>query len=130
MNSTATLATTISDVRTVAVNVADHDEALDFYAGTLGFTIRLDGQATPTMRWVEVAPLDASVSIALTLGEGNGAVVDTGIRFAVPDADHEHAEMLRKGVVVSDVLRWEGVPAMFTFDDPDGNRFYVVQDER
>jgi lactoylglutathione lyase len=26
------------------------------------------------------------------------------------------------------VLRWDGVPAMFTFDDPDGNRFYVVED--
>ena len=125
--TTATTATTITDVRTIAVNVTDHDAALDFYIDILGFEARLDGQATPTMRWVEVAAPNASVSIALTLGDRNGAVPDTGIRFAVPDAEQEHAEMHRKGVAVSDVLRWEGVPAMFTFDDPDGNRFVVVE---
>ncbi len=35
--------TTISDVRTIAVNVTDHDAALDFYVGTLGFEVRIDG---------------------------------------------------------------------------------------
>ena len=25
---------------------------------------------------------------------------------------------------VGDVLRWGDVPPMFSFDDPDGNRFY------
>ncbi|MEP7161950.1 MAG: VOC family protein [Dermatophilaceae bacterium] len=129
MSSTVTpiTATTISDVRTIAVDVTDHDAALDFYVGTLGFQIRLDVQPTPTMRWVEIAAPDASVSIALTLGDRDRAVTDTGIRFAVPDAEQEHAEMHRKGVAVGDILRWEGVPTMFTFEDPDGNRFFVVE---
>lgn len=127
MTITAVTPTTISDVRAIAVNVTDHDAALDFYVGTLGFEVRIDGQATPTMRWVEVAAADASVTIALIAAEGSGRVVDTGVRFAVPDAEREHTELRRKGVPVGDVLSWEGVPPMFTFDDPDGNRFFVVE---
>jgi len=96
MTITAATPTTISDVRAIAVNVTDHDAALDFYVGTLGFEVRIDDQATPTMRWVEVAAADASVTIALIAAEGSGRVVDTGIRFAVPDAEREHAELRRK----------------------------------
>ena len=36
--------------------------------------------------------------------------------------------MRERGVAVGELLRWDGVPPMFTFDDPDGNRFYVVED--
>lgn len=25
-------------------------------------------------------------------------------------------------------VEWDGVPPMFTFEDPDGNLFYVVED--
>ncbi len=130
MTVTAATPTTISDVRTIAVNVTDQDAALDFYVSTLGFEVRVDGQATPTMRWVEVAAAGALVTIALTAAERSAGAVDTGIRFAVPDAGREHAELRRKGVTVGDVLRWEGVPPMFTFDDPDGNRFFVVETGR
>ena len=48
--------TTITDVRTIGVNVSDQDRALDFYVDTLGFEKRLDAPISPKMRWVEVAP--------------------------------------------------------------------------
>ena len=35
--------------------------------------------------------------------------------------------MRARGVNVGDVLRWEGVPPMYTFDDLDGNRFAIVE---
>lgn len=38
--------------------------------------------------------------------------------------------MRARGVTVGDVLQWEEVPPMYTFDDPDGNRFYVVEESR
>jgi len=124
--------TTITDVRTVAVTVTDQDQALAFYVDTLGFEKRLDAPISPTMRWVEVAPPGAATSIALNgtdpAAEPPGS--DTGIRFVVPDADAEHAAMSRLGVPVSDVIRWDGVPPMYTVDDPDGNRFYVVEEPR
>jgi lactoylglutathione lyase len=55
---------------------------------------------------------------------------DTGVRFTVPNAETEQAAMRERGVNVGVVLRRDGVPPMFTFDDPDGNRFYVVEGPR
>jgi catechol 2,3-dioxygenase-like lactoylglutathione lyase family enzyme len=120
-------ATTITDVRTIGVNVSDQDDALDFYVGRLGFEKRLDSPVSPTMRWIEVAPAGAATTIALN-GGGGGGVADTGIRFTVPDARVEHGSMRDRGVAVSDLMEWDGVPPMFTFDDPDGNRFYIVEE--
>ncbi|HEU0041252.1 MAG TPA: VOC family protein [Jiangellaceae bacterium] len=123
--------TTITDVRTIGVNVTNQDNAIAFYVATLGFEKRLDAPISPTMRWIEVAPPGATTSIALNANQGTTDVAaDTGIRFTVPDAEAEHAAMRERGVNVGDVLRWEGVPPMYTFDDPDGNRFYIVEEAR
>ena len=81
------------------------------------------------MRWIEVAPPGASTSIALNVAEsGRQEATDTGVRFSVPNAAAEHATMRERGVDVGELLRWNEVPPMFTFDDPDGNRFYVVEE--
>ena len=121
--------TTIADVRTIGINVANQDDAVDFYVTTLGFEKRLDAPISPTMRWIEVAPPGASTSLALQASDGTAAVgIDTGIRFTVPDAEAEHATMSGRGVNVGELLRWDGVPPMYAFDDPDGNRFYIVEE--
>jgi lactoylglutathione lyase len=123
--------TSITDVRTVAVNVTNQDDALGFYVDTLGFEKRLDAPISPTMRWIEVAPSGATTSVALNAAESTRDVgLDTGIRFTVPDAEAEHAAMRERGVTVGDLLRLDGVPPMYTFDDPDGNRFYIVEEVR
>ena len=123
--------TSITDVRTVAINVTNQDDALGFYVDTLGFEKRLDAPMTATTRWIEVAPSGATTSIALNAGQGTGdGGSDTGIRFTVPDAEAEHEAMKQRGVSVGAVLRVNGVPPMFTFDDPDGNRLYVVEEMR
>jgi len=119
---------TITDVRTVGVTVRNQDDAIAFYVGTLGFEKIMDAPISPTMRWVEVAPSGATTSIALVVGDGAPAAgAETGIRFTVPDADAEHATMSRQGLIVGELLRWEGVPPMYTFDDPDGNRYVIVE---
>jgi lactoylglutathione lyase len=122
-------ATTITDVRTIGIKVTNQDEALAFYVDKVGFEKRLDAPISPTMRWLEVAAAGASTSIALNAAEDTTDVgTDTGVRFTVPDAAAEHAAMRERGIAVGDLLRWEGVPPMFTFDDPDGNRFYIVEE--
>jgi lactoylglutathione lyase len=126
-------ATTITDVRTIGITVTNQDEALAFFVDTLGFEKRLDAPISPTMRWVEVAPPGAGTSIALNAAEaaaniGADVGADTGVRFTVPNAAAEHAAMRERGVDVGDLLRWDGVPPMFSFDDPDGNRFYIVEE--
>ncbi len=122
-----TVSTTLSDIRSVAVPVHDQDAAIAFYVDTLGFELRLDAPISETTRWVEVAPPGAATSIALAAPDARSAPgVDTGVRFAVGDVEGEHAGLRSRGVSTSEILAWDDVPPMFTFDDPDGNRFYVV----
>src|SRR5512133_1162767 len=121
--------TSITDVRTIRISVRSQDDALDFYVGKLGFEKRLDAPISPTTRWIEVAPPGASTSIALNLPERPvQEPTDAGVRFSVPDAAAEHATMQKRCVDVGELLRWDDVPPMFAFDDPDGNRFYVVEE--
>ncbi len=123
--------TTITDVRTIGVKVTNQDDAIAFYVDALGFQKRLDAPISPTIRWVEVAPAGATTSIALNAIEAaTGVAADTGIRFTVPDAQAEHAAMRARGVNVGDLLRFDGVPPMYSFADPDANRFYVVEASR
>jgi lactoylglutathione lyase len=123
--------TTITDVRTIGINVKNQDDAIAFYVETLGFEKRLDAPISSTMRWIEVAPPGASTSIAINAAETpTASPTDTGVRFAVPDASVEHDAMRERGIAVGELLRRDGVPPMFIFDDPDGNRFYIVEEMR
>jgi lactoylglutathione lyase len=121
--------TTITDVRTVAISVSDQRRAVEFYTDTLGFETRLDADLGNGMRWIEVAPPGAQVSLALTHGEDTGGV-DTGIRLTATNVEADHDTLRSRGVDIDDVLRWPGVPAMFTFRDLDNNTLYVVEDVR
>ncbi len=53
--------------------------------------------------------------------------VDTGIRLAVADATAIHEQLRSVGAAVGEQFIWEDVPPMFTLDDPNGNRLYVVE---
>jgi catechol 2,3-dioxygenase-like lactoylglutathione lyase family enzyme len=118
----------ITDVHAVAVPVADQDRAVAFFTGVLGFGTVLDAWIDETMRWVELAPAGASTSVALVAaGDARPAAVDTGIRFSTADAAAAHDSLRAAGVTVGELLRGEYAPPMFTFDDPDGNRYYLVE---
>jgi predicted enzyme related to lactoylglutathione lyase len=120
--------TRITDVRTIGVPVTDQERALAFYTGVLGFAVRVD-VPFPGGRWVEVAPEGATATVALAVpAEGAPVGVDTGLRFSTDDADADHAALIAAGAEVeTEVLRFPGVPPMFSFRDPDGNRLYVVE---
>jgi predicted enzyme related to lactoylglutathione lyase len=118
--------TRITKVGTVVLPVTDQDRAIDLLVGTFGFEKRLDAEFAPGQRWVEVAPPGAETSIALVPQE---AAQGIEISFATDDAEADHAAMVTAGVDAdAEVIQMgEGVPAMFTFRDPDGNRFRVVE---
>ena len=125
------MSTTITDIATVAIPVADQDRALAFYVEVLGFDKRLDTPIGGDVRWITVAPAGAHGSIALTKTRNDPitepAGTDTGIRLTATDVDRAWRAMTEHDVDVDDVLRWPGVPAMFRFRDPDGNTLYVVE---
>jgi predicted enzyme related to lactoylglutathione lyase len=120
--------TRIADVRTVAVPVSDQERALEFYGRVLGFETRMDSPF-PGGRWIEVAAPGATTTIALAAAqEGTATGVDSGIRFSTADATADHASLTAAGVDVdTDVLRFPGVPPMFSFRDLDGNTLYIVE---
>ena len=118
----------ITDVRTVGVPVTQQDRALEFYVDRLGFEKRLDVPMGQGARWIEVAPPGATTSIALIPAhDGVPAGVETGVRFTTEDADADHAELRSRGVDADEILRWDGVPAMFAFRDQDGNGLEIVE---
>jgi len=113
----------------VGIAVRDQDSALTFYTETLGLQKQLD-IPLPQFggRWITVAPAGSATSIVLVpASETNPAGVETGIRLAAADAAAMHEHLRRHQVTVGELLRWDGVPPMFAFRDPDGNGLEIVQ---
>jgi catechol 2,3-dioxygenase-like lactoylglutathione lyase family enzyme len=123
-------ATHITQVGTVIVPVGDQDRALDFYVDKLGFEKRIDVPMDNSMRWIEVAPTGADTTVAIVPPrEGDSAGVETRIALSTDDIDAAHASLKAKGVDVDPEVSRMGdpVPPMFFFNDPDGNRFFIVE---
>lgn len=73
-----------------------------------------------------MAPPGAATTIAL-VPQGSSAGIE--VSFATDDAEADHTAMVTKGVDTdAELIRMgEGVPPMFTFRDPDGNPFRMVE---
>jgi lactoylglutathione lyase len=118
----------VTAIPVVAIAVRDQDKALTFYTGVLGLHKQVD-VTLPQLggRWITLAPPGSATSLALVpASDTNPAGVETRIRLAVGDvpAMRDH---LRHHATVGQLLRWEGVPTMFAFRDPDGNGLEIVQ---
>ena len=130
MSEGSAAATTIGQVATVMVPVADQDRAIEFYVGKLGFEKRADAPFGDGNRWVEVAPAGGATTIALVLPrEGEATGIEARIALDSADVDADHASLRERGVDVDpEVMRMGGpVPPMFFFRDADGNRLLIVQ---
>jgi hypothetical protein len=115
------------NVRTVAVPVTDQDRSAAVL-GQLGFSVSMDAELQPGFRWIEMSLPDGEVSVALvTTGPDLPTGIDTGIRLVADDARAAHDAVAAAGLDAGDLLDWPGVPPMFSFTDPDGNRFYVSE---
>ena len=117
----------ITGLHTVGIPVTDQQAALAFYEA-LGFETRLHVPMGEGARWIEGAPHGAAVSLALEQAHPERpAGVETGVRLTTGDADAANAAMRAGGVDADEILRWEGVPAMFAFRDQDGNGLEIVE---
>ena len=114
-------------VQTVAVPVADQDRSRALLE-ELGFATTVDVELQPGFRWLELALPGGSTTLSLvTTGAELPTGIDTGIRLITTDARAAHDSLAGRGLEVGELLDWESTPLMFSFVDPDGNRFYVSE---
>jgi catechol 2,3-dioxygenase-like lactoylglutathione lyase family enzyme len=118
---------TFTQLRTVAVPVTDQDKSKALFED-LGFATTFDAELQPGFRWLELAAPGGGATLSLvTTGDQLPTGIDTGIRLVTPDARSAHASLVDRGLEVGDLLDWPSTPLMFSFVDPDGNRFYVSE---
>ena len=111
----------------VAVPVSDVDRAKSFYADKVGFVLDHDHAVSDDIRFVQLTPPGSACSIALGKGLTEAAPGSVeGLQIVVDDADAARAELLGRGVEVSDVHDFPWGRFVY-FSDPDGNRWAVQQ---
>ena len=126
----------------VVVPVRDIDHAKAFYAEQLGFTMDHDTRLGEGRRVVQLTPPGSGCSVVI----GEGVVPDMppgslrGLQLVVADIVAAHAQLVDRGVKVSDVTAIDGDASRLTtggtaldnvgfvfFEDPDGNAWAVQQ---
>lgn len=111
----------------VAVPVSDVDRAKSFYVDKVGFDADHDHAVGDEIRFVQLTPPGSACSIAL----GRGIVQSEpgsvrGLQLVVSDVEAARAELVGRGVEVSEVRELPGGLFVF-FSDPDGNGWAVQQ---
>lgn len=117
-------------VLSVSIPVADQDAALRFYTEVLGCELRTDMEVWPGARLIEVVPPGSSVALVLLPPDSE---IPLAVRLGTSDAQHAHDTLREAGVTLhnEELVRMDGIPAMFSFTDPDGNGLvYMEDDER
>jgi predicted enzyme related to lactoylglutathione lyase len=111
----------------VAVPVSDVDRAKAFYVEKAGFNADHDHMVSDELRFVQLTPPGSACSIALGVGVTDmppGSV--KGLQLVVPDINAARAELVERGMEVSEVQEFPWGLFLF-FSDPDGNRWAVQQ---
>ena len=123
----------------ITMPVSDIDRSKAFYADKLGFNVDHDVVISESARVVQLTPPGSSCSIAFTKGLGEGMAPGSlkGVQLVVADIQKAHAQLLERGVEVSEVTRLGENPGpvdheldnvgFVFFDDPDGNSWAVQQ---
>ena len=109
----------------VLVPVSDVDRAMAFYSEKAGFNADHDHRVSDEIRFVQLTPPGSACSIAL--GEGLTEMEPgslQGLQLVVEDIEAARAELVERGVEVSDVQEFDWGSFVF-FRDPDGNGWAV-----
>ena len=127
----------------VLIPVSDVDRAKAFYVGKVGFNLDVDHQASDEFRVVQMTPPGSACSITIGTGITDAAPGSVrGTHLVVSDIEAARAELVERGVDVSEVRHFESgkwVPgpdperrdynSFADFSDPDGNT-WVLQEAR
>jgi catechol 2,3-dioxygenase-like lactoylglutathione lyase family enzyme len=127
----------------VLIPVADVDRAKAFYTEKLGFALDVDTTPTEGFRVVQRTPPGSACSITVGTGLTDAEPGSyRGTHLVVTDIEAAHAELVERGVGVSDIRHfdpgkgdWQPGPdpnharynSFADFSDPDGNT-WVLQE--
>jgi catechol 2,3-dioxygenase-like lactoylglutathione lyase family enzyme len=125
----------------IVVPVSDVDRAKAFYIDRAGFGLDVDFQVGD-FRVVQLTPRGSACSIALMKNaEAPGSL--QGLQIVVADIEAGRAELLSRGIEVSDFFHFDAggqIPGLdpgranyasfFSFKDPDGNGWLVQEVDR
>ena len=111
----------------IAIPVSDVDRAKAFYTEQAGFNADHDHTVSDEIRFDQLTPPGSACSIALGKGVATTAPGSAqGLQLVVPDVRAARAELVERGVKVSEVQEFPWGSFVF-FSDPDGNGWAVQQ---
>jgi predicted enzyme related to lactoylglutathione lyase len=117
-------------VELIPLPVSDVERAIAFYADTLGFTKDVDVQPTAGVRVIQFTPPGSGCSVGFGTGldvyAGEPGSV-RGVHLVVEDVAEARAELVRRGVQVSEIQDFGGGVKGAGFSDPDGNSFELQE---
>jgi catechol 2,3-dioxygenase-like lactoylglutathione lyase family enzyme len=123
----------------IIVPVSDIDRAKAFYTEKAGFELDVDHSAGEDFRIVQMTPPGSACSITIMKNaEAPGSL--QGLHLIVSDIDAARAELVERGVDVSEVYHFEETGrvsgpdpkrsdynSFLSFSDPDGNGWLVQE---
>ena len=119
---------------TIALLVADYDEALAFYVGKMGFERVEDTDMGGGKRWVVVSPGAGGSRFLLARAVGDQAVIvgaqgggRVWLFLHTDDFAGDHARMSAAGVTFLEEPRHEAYGTVAVFEDLSGNRWDLLQ---
>ena len=119
-----------------ALIVRDHDEALAFYVGILGFTVVEDRVLATGKRWVRIKLGAAGLVLRRATTDEQRAHVgnQTGgsvlLFLETDDLASEHARLVAAGVTFTEPPRRDDYGAAAVFVDLYGNRIDLIEPRR
>ncbi|MBZ9851537.1 VOC family protein [Mesorhizobium sp. CA14] len=126
-------------IATVALVVANYDEAIAWYVERLGFVLSQDVDLGGGKRWVTVAPAKGK-GARLLLAEasceeqasriGNQTGGRVFLFLETDDFSRDHQAMLAKGVEFREAPRFEAYGTVAVFSDLYGNLWDLIEPKR
>ncbi|WP_224545587.1 VOC family protein [Mesorhizobium sp. CA16] len=126
-------------IATVALVVANYDEAIAWYVERLGFALSQDVDLGGGKRWVTVAPATGK-GARLLLAEasceeqasriGNQTGGRVFLLLETDDFSRDHQAMLAKGVEFREAPRFEAYGTVAVFSDLYGNLWDLIEPKR
>lgn len=123
-------------IATIALVVAEYDEAIAFYRDRAGFSLLTDTDMGGGKRWVVVAPpggKGARLLLARADGPEQRRAIgnQTGGRVMLfletDDFARDHAAMLARGVHFLEAPRHEPYGSVAVFEDLYGNKWDLIE---